>query len=228
MKHLSVLILTIALGQLCLAQPADVTPRAVYVGMDVGRIPLIQLFRGGVLRKDGSFINIEPTVMWQQRDQNRFIRLSAGYTVFRGFVTARNIETAAKGAYIKAGSEYPARQGGMGWAIVLSHQRHRDQFRQPGSTFGDYVKALPEATQTRLGLELYRAWDTPLGKTFSLRFMPRINGLLPLNSQPNPYSIPYIVGAGRTSDGFVQISGSLSVQLHYRVRPKTIPSLENH
>ena len=225
MKTLPVLILVVVMGHIGLAQPADVTPRAVYVGLDVGRIPLIQLFREGVFRKDGSFVNVEPSVMWQQRSQNRFVRLSVGYTAFRGFVTARNIETAAKGVYIKAGNEYPARQGGKGWAVLVSHQRHRDQFRQPGSTFGDYLEALPEMNQTRLGLELYRAWDVALGKTLRLRFVPRINALLPLNSQSNEYSIPYIAGAGRTSNGFIQVSGGFDVQLQYRVRPKTTPSL---
>ena len=221
MKTLPVLILVVVMGHIGLAQSADLAPRAIYVTVDVGRIPLIQLFRGGVFRKDGSFISIEPSVMWQQRDQNRFTRLSAGYTAFRGFVTARNIETAATGFYIKAGQEYPIKQGGRGWAVVLSQQRHRDQFRQPGSTFGDYRQDLPETNQTRIGMELYIASDVPLSKTFSLRFMPRIIGLLPLHSLPNEYSIPYIAGAGRTTDGFVQLSGGLNVQLQYRVRPKT-------
>ncbi len=203
------------------SRPAN-TPRTTFISLDIGRIPLNWLFISETIPR-GSFVNIEPGVLWQQRSHPRqFVQIVGGYTTFSNVGANANIRVSGQGAYLKGGIDHTT----YGYLALLSNWQNSSQFTLPGSTFGPYTGQLETTSQTRFGLEGYASLNTRLGNRWRIRFMPRLVALLGLNTTP-AHRLSYVPGAGLTlgNDNSIQLSGGLTVQLQYRVRPKITPSL---
>ena len=201
---------------------SEITPRTTYISLDIGRMPLNWAFLGEMSRQ-GSFVNNEPGVLWQQRSNPRQpAQIFGEYTAFTNARSDGNIRLSGQSACLKAGIDHNT----YGYLALLSNWQSGGQYLFPGSTFSSCTGQIETISQTRFGLDGYAALNNRLGNRWRIRFMPRVVALLALNTTP-AYRLSYVPVAGLTPDNSntVQVGGGLSMQLQYRICPKTTPSL---
>jgi len=189
-----------------------------YIGIDVVKgIPSYVFPEKYFIRKT---VVIEPYIRFGTQKPRRSILISAGFAHGSSKVdTSRSISTHQfQGIYLKMAFEATNRQiplsVGVGPMFSIAGFKGKYQFKGP--TFGDYTADFNEKGSLAFGAEAYLAYDVPLNKKLSLRFL--IRNAIALRSK-DTFAPDYFPGIGYTRDmSQLLFSGGFSTQLFFRCK----------
>ena len=198
------------------AQKIDSAP--FYVGIDVVKgIPSYVFPEKYFIRKT---VIIEPYVRFSRQKPRRSILFSAGFANGSSKVdTSLQISSHQfQGVYFKMAFEATNRKRplSVGVGPMLSIAGFKGRYQLKGPTFGDYNSDFHIKDILAFGVEGYLAYDLPLNKKLSLRFL--IRHTIAIRTG-DTFSPDYFPGIGYTKDmPKYMVSGGFSTQLYFRCK----------